>query len=474
MSQRFPYIGAPLSGASPFYVMLTTPIAEKPCTPYAVSLAATAQTLTVVGVRFDIETLQGCCHVDDARNVLIRNFLQSDCTDLFFLDADLGWQPNAVLRLLKAPGDIVAGVYCHKSDEQTYALHPFEGQTETNAHGLFPMPKAATGFMRIRRAVLEALYEREKAKGRLLWLDGDHAGLNRLPVARICERGFVKELGLDHLGASEESQSGDYVLCLKARSLGFSVYVDPDWEFSHSGEKTWRGHFGNHTRRNQGIDPPKFEAAVAALPAPEAFEQLSANSLFDPHMGLPPEVLRECYKMARDARGDLLECGSGLSTLVMGLALKGSQHRLYALESDLAWVERVQTWLTRYGVENVSLIYAPLFPFPGGHWYSVEPADLPARFDGVVIDGPRRGDGVNRCAVLDVLRVQIMKARTWIIDDMDDERLARMVADWSDGRDIRTITAEAGGWRHDTAIVTLPGITMQHHDIRAGSREVAA
>src|SRR5262245_27296373 len=161
--------------------MIATPIAEKPCTHYAVSLAGTAQVLTAANIRFDIEPLTGCCHVDDARNVLIRHFLQSDCTDLFFIDADMGWHPHSVLKLLKLPGDIVAGVYIKKADHDDYPFHPFQGETHPNSDGIFPMPKAATGFMRLRRPVVEALYQREKERGRLMWLDGDSANLNTLP-----------------------------------------------------------------------------------------------------------------------------------------------------------------------------------------------------------------------------------------------------------------------------------------------------
>ena len=242
MSGRFPYFGAasPIGGVapSPYHVMIATTVGEKLCTPYAASLAGTVEALVRAGVRFDYEGLQGCCHVDDARNVIMRNFLQSECTDLFFIDSDMGWQPNGVLRFLKRTGDIVAGVYCHKGDEETFPFHPFEGETSTNSDGLFPMPKAATGFMRIRRHVVQALYDREAAKDRLMWLDGDSAERNRLPVARICERGFVRELGLQDYSGTHASQSGDYVLCLKARSLGFQVYVDPDLEFNHSGAAT--------------------------------------------------------------------------------------------------------------------------------------------------------------------------------------------------------------------------------------------
>jgi len=469
MAQRFPYSGAASDrwAASPYYVMLATPVAEKPCAAYAVALAATAQALTVAGIRFDVETLQGCCHVDDARNILIRNFLQSECTDLFFVDADLGWTPNNVIRLLKLPGDIVAGVYPHKSDPESFPFHAFEGETRPNEYGLFPMPKVATGFMRIRRPVIEALYEREKAKARLMWLDGDNKHLNRLPVARICERGFVKELGLADLSRTEASQSGDYILCLKARSLGFEVFADPDMAFSHCGDKTWNGHFGNHLRRKQGIDGPRFADAAqtiaewegspytdSGVPIDDVFDNLHRHSVYGQAYTLPGKALRACWEMARTARADILECGSGLSTLVMGLALKGREHKLYVLENDLRWIERVNIWLERYGATNVNLIYAPLMPRHSGAWYGVEPAELPGSFAAVLIDGPKRGPGVNRDAVFEVLDSAIRGARTWLVDDIElDEQwegLKRYSREW------HAITAEVGGIRRTTAVGTLP------------------
>jgi predicted O-methyltransferase YrrM len=461
VSNRFPYIGAiPAEGvASPYYVMLALPIAEKPCTATMVSLAATAQALTLANVRFDIETLTGCCHVDDARNILIRHFLQSHCSHLFFIDADLGWQPNNVLRLLKLPGDIVAGVYCHKSDGESYPFHGFEGETRANEWGLFPMPKAATGFMRIRRQVLEELYEREKAKDRLMWLDGDSAQLNRLPVARICERGFVRELGLEEYSRTQASQSGDYVLCLKARSLGFEVLIDPDMEFNHSGEKTWHGHFGNHTRREQRIDPQRFIEAIEEIsefekPPVESFDKLVSSSLHGPRAALPGQALAACHEMARTARGPILECGSGLSTLVMGLAARGTGRLIYSLENDIEWLRRVGVWCDRYGLYNVRLVFSPLIPTDekdpmSPTWYGVVPSQLPAKFDGVLIDGPPRS-GVNRLAVFDVLHDAIKDARTWIIDDIDNPEDLEQVT----GRNNMMITAESAGFRHDTVIST--------------------
>ena len=170
-----------------------------------------------------------------------------------------------------------------------------------------------------------------------------------------------------------------------------------------------------------------------------------------PRSALPGEALRECHRMAKDARGPILECGSGLSTLVMGLALRGSQHELYSLENDLDWIERVKVWLDRYGAENVNLIYAPLHPHRDhdfGRWYGIEPDDLPVLFDGVLIDGPARKNA-KRNIVFDVLGDKIKHARTWVIDDVEGDQLPdSFVA----GREVIRRTGMSAGFPHEYAI----------------------
>jgi predicted O-methyltransferase YrrM len=401
--------------------MLATPVVEKPCCAYTNSIAGTIEALVRDNVRYHLRQLQGCCHVDDARNYLIRDFLQSECTDLFFIDADMGWIPNNVLRALKAPGDIVAGIYCHKGDKETYPFHPFSGETRQNDFGLFEMPKAATGFMRIRRNVVEALYEREKAKGRLIWLDGDNEQQNRLPVARICERGFVRELGLEGLSANEASQSGDYVLCLKARQLGFKVFTDPEMWFSHSGEKVWSGHFANHLRHQQEKWRPSFIEAVGELRSgkttSDVFQKL-AGGYGQPGWPLFSEALEELYAQALNTSGDVIETGSGLSTLVLGLALAGTDRHVHALEHDAHYWRFTKRMLEEHGVTNVVLHYVPLEPLEDGtSVYALDGVNLPSAFGLAMLDGPpARYNG--RLKATEILSPRLRDAVV-IVDDIE-------------------------------------------------------
>jgi len=62
---------------------------------------------------FDVEfgLLAGDCHVDDARNRLAREFLAGTCTELVFIDADIGFAPDELLKLLSHDQPVVGGTY---------------------------------------------------------------------------------------------------------------------------------------------------------------------------------------------------------------------------------------------------------------------------------------------------------------------------------------------------------------------------
>lgn len=421
------------------HVMIATPVGVAPCTDYTRSLCGTAETLARFGVRFDLHMIQGHCHVDDARNMILRDFLTSQCTDLFFIDADMGWKAKNFLRLLEVEGDIVGGVYTHKSDAFTYPFHPPQGvELRPNEYGLYEMPKIATGFMRIRRHVVEALYKREQDAGRCS-RPGDELGdvlRSPLSVARIVERGFPRELGLQEVAGNDLYSSGDYVLCLKARQLGFKIFVDPNMEFGHTGEKVWTGHFGNLYRQRNGLHQPEFIAAVGELSkgnaTPEVFEALClsygvADKNYIP-WPLAPEALQDVYQKAKDGSGHVLETGSGLSTLVLGLALAGTDRIVHALEHDVDFWRKTANMLEQFNVPNVMMHYIPLEPRDDGTVaYATDGSDLPEAFGLALIDGPPYKYG--RTGVVRALSDRIRDA-VLVIDDADrEEDLLTMLRD---------------------------------------------
>jgi hypothetical protein len=443
MATIYGYVGAaPEKGSAKFHVMIATPVGVNPSTDYARSLCATAEMLGRCNIQFTLHIIQGHCHVDDSRNMLLRDFLNSPCTDLFFIDADMGWKAQNLVRALHAPGDVVAGVYPHKSDAFTYPFHPPAGvPLMPNEHGLYEMPKVATGFMRIRRHVVEALYKREQEKGRCS-RPGDELGdvlRSPIPVARIVERGFPGELGLEAESGNDLYNSGDYVLCLKIRQLGFKIFLDPNMEFGHTGEKVWVGHFGNLYRQRNGLFQQEFIDAVEELrkgsPTLDTFNRLCR------HYGVPdknyipwplaPEAMQAFYNATKAGSGDVLELGSGLSTLVGGLALAGTGRKIHALEHDAMFWRATAAMLQGFEVPNVALHLTPLLPEDNGTCsYALETAqDLPEKFGLVLIDGPPGRFG--RVGVVHNLRHLIVGAELIIDDAGREEELLVMLRETS-------------------------------------------
>src|SRR5688572_1419621 len=113
MSNHFYDEGPPATGKK---VLLATPSYDRPCAAYTFAIAKSREALSQAGIQSAYLLLQGNCHVDDARNSIVRDFLESDCTDLVFLDADVDWEPEALVQLCQRECDVVGGVYPYRRD----------------------------------------------------------------------------------------------------------------------------------------------------------------------------------------------------------------------------------------------------------------------------------------------------------------------------------------------------------------------
>jgi hypothetical protein len=95
--------------------------------------------------------------------------------------------------------------------------------------------------------------------------------------------------------------------------------------------------------------------------------------------------LRAVIEHAQRTSGPILECGSGLTTIGLGLVTKPD--RVWSLEQDDRWAEEVRRALRLVRVPPERVRHAPLRPHRDAWWYEI-PEDLPSHFDLVVCDGP--------------------------------------------------------------------------------------
>jgi hypothetical protein len=114
--------------------------------------------------------------------------------------------------------------------------------------------------------------------------------------------------------------------------------------------------------------------------------------------------------------GPILECGSGLSTLVLAVAAAQSGRPVISLEHDQKWADRVRAALPAHLRRHVTLNLTPLRDFGEFDWYSVDPHILPAQIGLVLCDGPPGGTRGGRYGLVPVL-AECLAARCVILLD---------------------------------------------------------
>ena len=183
------------------------------------------------GVQVQLSHLSGCSLITKARNVLVANFLESDCTDLLFIDADVVVDAESVLRLLalSTGKDITAGMYTRRAEDRKFFLDIYIDQNNTlefDQNGMLRVENVATGFMMIQRHVLEKMIaEHPEWKYFNDFYNRDEYAL------------FDFEL------ANGQYIGEDYTFCKRARGLGMTVFIDPEITLPHVGSQEYHRSF---------------------------------------------------------------------------------------------------------------------------------------------------------------------------------------------------------------------------------------
>lgn len=182
-----------------------------------------SNTARQLGIDWTMETMTNESLITRARNTLTAKFLATEgSTHLFFVDADIGWEPWHLLVLLNHDKDVIGGLYPMKSLPIKWCVNGFEG-AEEGENGLQEVSKTGTGFLLIKRHVFEKLKSHPAVK----------------PFAN--DIGLPKELD-PHMktyfdtGVRENRYySEDWAFCENWRDLGGRVWVDKRVLLRHSG-----------------------------------------------------------------------------------------------------------------------------------------------------------------------------------------------------------------------------------------------
>jgi hypothetical protein len=146
--------------------------------------------------------------------------------------------------------------------------------------------------------------------------------------------------------------------------------------------------------------------------------------------------LEEGTTRASRSAAPILECGTGLTTLLACAVAERKGIPVYCLEQDAGWTEVVQDALARYGL-SARVSYAPLVPHDDLVWYDISAIELPRKFGLVLCDGPAVLEPWSpeiragwRAGVLPVLSKRGIAVDEVLLDDADEPRAARLLERW--------------------------------------------
>ena len=192
-------------------------------------------------------------------------------------------------------------------------------------------------------------------------------------------------------------------------------------------------------------------------PAPRLIERLAygwGNEEWSPRV----VFLEKALECARRSTGPILECGAGLSTILLGILSQYLSRTVWTLEEDRGWCRTVRAALRRYHIDSVRLIEAPLRPYDGYHWYTLPGERLPDRFSLVVCDGPSGKTPGGRYGLVPQLQSRLAEDCVILLDDARRATEQETAARWGEMLQAKPTLVKPGGiWgEYQYAILTVP------------------
>jgi hypothetical protein len=216
---------------------------------YAKGILGLQIALTKIGVELVIDTIENESLVQRARNLSIARFMQKTDADLFmFIDADIDFDPEAVVRLVQSNHDISVACYPKKCVRWNQARAAVENDDPRDMQmlssslvvnigaersevkdGFVEVLDGPTGFMMIKRSVLERMQEHYKE------LDCKNDHQNR-DFDDYCA---LFDCMIDPV--SKRYLSEDYAFCRRWQQIGGKIHADVRTTLGHVGNLHFTG-----------------------------------------------------------------------------------------------------------------------------------------------------------------------------------------------------------------------------------------
>ena len=232
-------------------VVFCIPTISKPYQVCLDSLEASIPLIQAAGWTDFMVTQIGCPYISAARSMMLRKALDVKADVVVFIDHDLSWDPEDLLRLIETKDEVVSGTYRFKGEPEEYmgALYSNEnGTPQVRDDGFIKAHSIPAGFLKITRAGVNRFID---AYPELTY------GEKQAPMIDLFNHGVI-----DHTWYGE-----DYAFAKRWNEKCGDIWIIPDLNLNHhSGDGTvYKGNFHNFLLRQPGgsEDPQRAENDIS-------------------------------------------------------------------------------------------------------------------------------------------------------------------------------------------------------------------
>lgn len=211
------------------------PTVTRPYDCFLQSVENSVPLLDAAGLDHKIVWEVGNPYISAARGGMLRKALDAKADVIVFLDHDLSWKPSDLLKLIQTPGDVVAGTYRFKKEEEEYmgnvALMP-NGQVAGRADGCLKAINTPAGFLKVTSGAVGSFMA---AYPELVY------GPPYNPSVDLFNHGAHKGVWYGE----------DYAFCRNWTDLGGEIWIVPDLDIDHhSKDQAFKGNFHRYLQSN--------------------------------------------------------------------------------------------------------------------------------------------------------------------------------------------------------------------------------
>jgi hypothetical protein len=236
-----------------FKLFIATPaFGHQVTTNYANSLLKFVSTSHPrLAVSSAVHMQSGMALVTQARNNCVAYFLNSDCTHFLFIDADIGFEPDAIYRLLEKDVPLCLTPYpvkgYGKDNQLQFIVHfPDKDNVRIDKDGFAEITAGPTGFMLIKREVFEKLAEKYP----------ERKTINKQLVGNKVET--MEKGWYTFFETAQDPENGylgeDIAFCRLWTNIGGKIYADTQTPLTHFGSHAFHGSLNMMFAKQKPID----------------------------------------------------------------------------------------------------------------------------------------------------------------------------------------------------------------------------